>query len=256
LTIVREANARAATGGIDRGAGVDLGIAAAIPVTRAIPSPRSVTKLRLKVLDAPAGSSFSFAPRQRSSGDTLVIARDDPRAIRSFALPEKDGRFAEDLRSTPFFQADDDRVKHAAAKIVGGEHDAERVARRLVDWVYENLEKVPTLSVPNAVQVLAERKGDCNEHAVLFAALARAAGLPARMIAGVVYMPGQDDAPGAFYYHAWNEVWLGEWIAVDPTFDQFPADATHVELIEGGPDKDITLLGLVGRLRVDVEEVG
>ena len=256
LTLVREADARSATGGIDRGAGVDLGIAAAIPVNRAIPSPRNVAKLRLRVLDSPAGSSLSFAPRQQSSGDALVVVRDDPKRIRSYALPATDSRFAEDLRATPFFQADDEHVKRTAVEIVGKEKDAERVARRLVDWVYQRVEKVPTLSVPNALQVLQERKGDCNEHAVLFAALARAAGLPARMLAGVVYIPSENDAPGAFYYHAWNEVWLGEWIAVDPTFDQFPADATHVELVEGGPDKDITLLGLVGRLRLDVEEVG
>jgi transglutaminase-like putative cysteine protease len=91
---------------------------------------------------------------------------------------------------------------------------------------------------------------------VLYAALARAAGLPTRMVAGVVYMPGDGGTPAAFYYHAWNEVWLGAWIAVDPTFGQFPADATHVELVEGGPDKGVALIGMLGQLRFDVEDAG
>jgi len=69
-------------------------------------------------------------------------------------------------------------------------------------------------------------------------------------------MPADGDVPGGFYYHAWNEVWLGQWIAVDPTFEQFPADATHVVLVEGDPDKDVALIGVVGQLRLEVEEAG
>jgi transglutaminase-like putative cysteine protease len=66
-------------------------------------------------------------------------------------------------------------------------------------------------------------------------------------------MPGGLDLPGAFYYHAWNEVWLGAWVAVDPTFGQFPADATHVQLAEGGLEQDVSLIGVIGHLRFDVE---
>ena len=69
---------------------------------------------------------------------------------------------------------------------------------------YGMLEKKITFSVPNAVQVLETRQGDCNEHTVLYVALARALGLPARTAVGLVYVNG------AFFYHAWPEVWLGE----------------------------------------------
>jgi len=113
--------------------------------------------------------------------------------------------------------------------------------------VYRELEKRPVASIPNAVQVLEARAGDCNEHAVLFAALARAAGLPTRVEAGVVY------ANRAFLYHAWDAVWLGAgWVTVDPTFDQMPADATHVELIQGGPETHGALLTVIGKLSIDV----
>jgi len=42
-------------------------------------------------------------------------------------------------------------------------------------------------------------------------------------------------------------------VAVDPTFGQFPADATHVKLAEGGLDHDVSLIGVIGRLRFGVE---
>jgi len=92
--------------------------------------------------------------------------------------------------------------------------DPKRVASELTRSVYGMLEKSITFSIPNAVQVLETRQGDCNEHTVLYIALARALGLPARTAVGLVYLNG------SFFYHchAWPEVWLDEWVAVDPTF--------------------------------------
>jgi transglutaminase-like putative cysteine protease len=69
-------------------------------------------------------------------------------------------------------------------------------------------------------------------------------------------MPGEGDTAGAFYYHAWNEVWIGQWAAVDATFGQFPADATHVKFLEGGPETHARLLGVVGRVKLSVESFG
>jgi hypothetical protein len=88
--------------------------------------------------------------------------------------------------------------------------------------------------------------GDCNEHAVLFAALARAVGLPTRVVAGAVYL---DEA---FLYHAWCEVWLGRWVSVDPVLNQLPADATHLKFVVGGPDEHFAMIEIVGRLQVEV----
>ena len=94
--------------------------------------------------------------------------------------------------------------------------------------------------------MLDRRAGDCNEHTVLYTALARAAGLPTVMNAGVVYVDGN------FYYHAWPTVWVGDWVAVDPTFDQFPADATHIGFVRGGLDRQVELMKIIGRLAIDV----
>jgi transglutaminase/protease-like cytokinesis protein 3 len=98
--------------------------------------------------------------------------------------------------------------------------------------------------------VLHTKKGDCNEHTVLFNALARAAGIPARTVVGMVYLRG------AFYYHAWSEVWLGQWISLDSVLDQFPADVTHIKFVEGDIDRQIDILQLIGKLKIEVLEQG
>ena len=66
---------------------------------------------------------------------------------------------------------------------------------------------------------------------------------------------------GAFYYHAWPEVYIDEgqgqglWLPVDPTFNQFPADATHLRLARGGLDQQAAILPMIGKAKMFVSEV-
>ncbi len=155
-----------------------------------------------------------------------------------------------DLAPSPFIESDDPAIVDQARAIVGDETDPARRAQRLVAWVHANMVQEPRVTVPSAREVLRSRRGDCNEHAVLLAALARAAGIPARVVVGAVYL---DDG---FYYHAWNELWLGAWVSADAVFDQLPVDATHVKLLEGGPERQLELAGMVGRLAFTAVESG
>ena len=125
---------------------------------------------------------------------------------------------------------------------MGDETDPARKATKLVEWVHREMTQAPSVTLPSARAVLASRRGDCNEHAVLLAALARAAGIPARVVAGVVY------ANDGFYYHAWDELWLGRWVSADAIFGQMPADATHIKILEGGPERHLELVEIVGQL--------
>ena len=101
--------------------------------------------------------------------------------------------------------------------------------------------------------MLARREGDCNEHTYLFVALARAAGLPARIHVGLVYSE-MDGAPGAFYYHAWPSVYVGEWVELDPTLGQKTVDATHISVAQGEIADQLKLLGLLGQVSVEIVE--
>ena len=150
------------------------------------------------------------------------------------------------LMPGPFIQSDDQRIQALAQKIIGHEVIALKKVQLLVDWVHQNIEKRPVLSLPDALSTLENRVGDCNEHAVLLAALARAAGFPCRIEAGLVYLKGR------FYYHAWNLVYLGRWITVDAVFNQVPADVSHIRLVTGSPDRQIDLMGIIGKIKLKV----
>ena len=187
--------------------------------------------------------------RQDLSGDTLVIRRERPAEIRpNYRLPASATELSQYLHPEPLLQSDDPRVQAQARQIIGRTRSPRRAAQRLNTWVHETLEKEVAITLPSAVQVLETRRGDCNEHTVLYVALARAIGLPARTAAGLVYLDGN------FYYHAWPEVYLDRWVAVDPTFGQFPADAAHVRFTIGGLARQVELLRLIGRLTLDVLE--
>src|SRR5262249_9326062 len=111
------------------------------------------------------------------------------------------------------------------------------------------------ISLPSAREVLRTKVGDCNEHTALYVAMARAIGIPSRIAVGLVFIHG------AFYYHAWPEVYVdrsattGLWLPVDPTLNQFPADATHLRLTRGGREKQAAILPLIGRLSIQVDAV-
>ncbi|HEX6132956.1 MAG TPA: transglutaminase-like domain-containing protein [Longimicrobiales bacterium] len=184
--------------------------------------------------------------RQALRGDTLVITRETV-LDAGYVLPYAGaGTPAAQLEATPLIQADDPRIVATARRITEGSTDPLEVAHRLNAWVYDRLEKDVTLSVPSALQVLESLSGDCNEHTVLYVALARALGLPARTAVGLVHIDG------SFYYHAWPEVWLGEWVAMDPTLGQAPADASHLRFLIGGLARQVELIRLIGRLQLEV----
>jgi len=189
--------------------------------------------------------------RQTLRGDTLIIRQEswddlDP----GYGLPYPYMDLSASLEPEPLIQSDDERIIRRAREITARRsqwsQDPKVVARQLTTAVYAMLEKSITFSVPNAVQVLETLQGDCNEHTVLFVAMARALGLPARTAVGLVYVNG------AFFYHAWPEVWLDEWVAVDPTFGQYPADASHIRFVIGGLAQQVEIVRLIGNLDIEV----
>jgi hypothetical protein len=155
------------------------------------------------------------------------------------------------LAADPLVQSDHPRIRGQAARIVGSASDPWQRALLIYEWVYRNIAKRPVASLPSALDVLSSREGDCNEHAVLYTALARAAGLPARVAVGVTW----SEELGGFAYHAWPEVFVGRWVWTDPTLGQPVADATHLKLLNGGPEQWPQLLAYLGRLGLDVLEV-
>jgi len=208
-------------------------------------APADVGTLRVRLSGVSLAGLDLAGGAQRLRGDTLEVHRQEVPAA-AYRLPAADTALRPYLLPEPLIQSGDARVRAQARQLAGRERDPALVAERLTHWVYGHVEKRLTVSVPSAVQVLAARRGDCNEHTVLYVALARAAGLPARAAAGLVHLDGR------FYYHAWPEVWLGDWVAVDPTLDQFPADATHLRFVVGGLARQVELVRMIGKLKLEV----
>jgi transglutaminase-like putative cysteine protease len=187
---------------------------------------------------------------QEVQGDTVTIVRDAGVTLRpSFPLPPSDDvrqKYARELRAEPLLEVEDPAIVALARRLRNRDNRTDAVIARIATWVHDSLTKEPAVTLPSAVATLRSRRGDCNEHAQLFVALARAAGIPARTVSGVVAIDGR------FYYHAWAEVMLQRWVGVDPTLGQHPTDASHLRLLVGGLTMQAELTRIIGRLQLDV----
>ena len=206
----------------------------------------TLSLLRVRLVGAAPGGPDFTTGRQRLTGDTLVVRRQAGAELTArYRLPASDPGLAPFLAPEPWIESEDARIRTQARLIVGGEADPARAAQLIHDWVAGHV-AAKVVPAAGAAQVLESRSGDCNERTVLYVALARAVGLPARTVAGLLYRGGR------YYYHAWPEVYLGDWVAVDPTLDQFPADAAHLRFVVGGLARQAGLVHLIGSLKLEV----
>ena len=208
----------------------------------------SLTALAAGVTDAPTGRARMVLRVNGKDSVQIVQAGTLASHAAPYRLPSRDTALARWLAPEPLIQSRDPRIGAQARQIIDRERSPARVAQLLTHWVARSVHRAPAsaVSVPSAVKVLTARRGDCNEATTLFVALARSAGLPARTVSGLIYLNDR------FYYHAWAEVYLADWIAVDPTFDQFPADAARLRIATGGLARQAELVPLIGRLKLEV----
>jgi len=219
-----------------------------IPIDRTVKQPRESKSLNLEIASLDSRFLLPPTPQQR-----CTLERDRLRCALHRVVPgdhlaeSTPAPQAAALGSSVAVPSDHPRIKSLARDIADGATNHTAQARAIVAWLQKNIAQEPN-DVFSALDVLDTRKAECQGHTFLYAALARSLGIPTRVVNGIVY---SDDYAG-FYYHTWAESLLDDgWIAVDPTFGQIGADATHVKLIEGEAPADLLpLVDLVGRLRV------
>jgi hypothetical protein len=209
-------------------------------------APRRVAALTLVLEGVPAALEAPAASGQRCARQgTRLECRIDRRAPEAAG----DARQADPyLLPSPAAPSNERRFLELAQSIAGAAAGAQARIERLLAWMDANIAK-EAVDAFSAADVLRERRAECQGHAYLFAALARALALPTRVVNGLVYMAEH----GGFLYHTWNEVWLDGvgWRPVDATFGQPLADATHVALAVGeSPAELAPLAAMVGRARV------
>ena len=258
MVVIRESRERATALAMSSEIKADMIESAAIqPDTkRNIEFAAGLSSLRLEFSGAalPGSVEEMNGAGQTVNGNIVDIV--DPNSLKAGPIPDD---IETSLASEPFIESDAPEIVAETAKALerAGNATSRRKAELLVRYVNAVLEKKPTMSIPSAVEVLRTRVGDCNEHTALYVAMARAAKIPSRVAIGLVSMRG------AFYYHAWPEVFVGDakstadgktgvWIPVDPTLNQFPADVSHVRMARGGFDRQAAILPLLGRAKIKI----
>jgi hypothetical protein len=224
----------------------DLAEIVSIPANKILHDVSQLKELKIKIDGIEDGEIFLNGDRQSLKNNILTIRRESLSNLPSSIKGEKvfvDGKTY--LESTPFIQSDHPEIQAKVREVVSPDDPAIVKAKKLVTWVNEKIQKRPVLSVPNALETLRYKVGDCNEHAVLLAALARASGIPAQVEAGLVYQKGR------FYYHAWNVLYLGTWITADSVMGQLPADVTHIRFVRG-TEQQIDLVRMIGRVGLEI----
>lgn len=223
-----------------------------IPTEGDVSCPRQAQSLTLEISGLALDPTELPSSRQqvlRTQAEALILQVERERALPAESppatLPAEVSRY---LEPGPFIQSDAPEIQQTARQITAGQSDAAARAKAICDWVYTHMDKTPASGVPSAVDILHTLQGDCNEHTYLFVALARAAGIPARVLLGLAY------AENGFYYHAWPAVYLDRWYEMDPTFGQHAVDATHIALTEGEGPPQLKLLAVIGQIRLKVEQ--
>jgi hypothetical protein len=229
-----------------------LEAAAVVPdPPRRIDDPAAVERLVVRLDGVDLSSADLQGAGQTVKGNVVEVV--DAETLAPEPAP---GDLSAFLRPELFLESDAPEIVAEARKAAGDATAPRAIAERLTRHVSALLEKKPTVSLPSALEVLRTKVGDCNEHTALYVAMARALGLPARIAVGLVYLRG------GFFYHAWPEVYVAEgrdrgtWLPVDPTLDEFPADATHIRLARGGLDKQAAILPFIGRAKMRILELG
>jgi transglutaminase-like putative cysteine protease len=211
---------------------VDLMAATIVKVPRPIANPETTRQVQYRVTvegdDAarvfPADQRQQATPASPGQPTTLIVTTDRPAA----GSPDLNPLDPETLAANPIVNSDDPTVIAHTRKAIGVLQDPWQKAVAIQAWVFQNMKRKNFSNAFAAAREVARNlEGDCSEHSVLTAAMCRAAGIPCRMVVGLVYAKPL----GGFGPHAWNEVFVnGRWVAIDSAFNQSEVDATHLKL--------------------------
>jgi len=175
-----------------------------------------------------AGTGVIYRVPEVEAGDTLVFEEvylvQLPTGLPA-AAPEDEGRY---LEAEPGIESDHPAIREASAIAVAGIEPLERRAEALVRAVVDRLTydwSGSTLGL-GALAGFERTTGVCQAYASLFVAMARAAGIPARLVYGWADPGGLEGELSYRNRHVWAEYYDPDrgWVPVDPTFAERQAD--------------------------------
>jgi hypothetical protein len=228
---------------------------------RNLASTKSITYLMSPVNE---GANFTIPSNDNQKARRLnngkVILKVEPVTASKgvkFPYKGKDAAILEALEPTRFLQSDNEQVIALARRAVGRTKDAAEAAGKIEAFVANYIEhRSLSVGYASAAEVIVSKQGDCSEFAVLTAAMCRAVGIPAQVVAGVAYV---DDFLGnrGFGGHAWTQAYIGgKWIGLDASFKgagRGGYDAGHIALAAGNgePGDLFNLAPTLGQFKID-----
>jgi transglutaminase-like putative cysteine protease len=219
---------------------------------------RAAFRVRAAEGSEPATSGAQAVSRE---GDAWRVTVDlDAPAQEATATERSDPAY---LSPSPMIDARDPMVVELATRTLADAPADPRVR-------IERLRRVAGASLPrknlssalaSASEALRTKSGDCTEHAVLLAALLRSQGIPARVVAGLVWCDEFAGRRDVFGWHLWTQALVdGRWVDLDATLTE-PGVAFHPGHIDfvttplADPASDPALVRLVaalGALKIEV----
>lgn len=191
---------------------------------------------------AAAGTKLSLTERFTATRQEIV-GNVDPARAKPLTAEERT-RFARELGENTYVKITPE-VRQIAASVVGSEQNPVIAARKLYDWTLDNIEywvKTPATRKASATgsseHCLSTKTGNCTDFHSLWAALARAAGIPTRIVYGSIFKPSLDGQDKDASYHCWPEFyasglgWISHDVAVADIFrGQYALDADNEEKV-------------------------
>jgi transglutaminase-like putative cysteine protease len=234
-----------------------------------LPHPQAVREIKMKI----SGVALEKLKEFPWDGSSQKVLQTDPDYLlirtssdifleeESLFLPIQEESLQDSLAPTPFCQSDDPGIIAVAKEIVGAERNAWRAAKKIAEWVDQEITPNYNVGFASAAEILKNREGDCTEHTVIFVALCRAAGIPARAAVGVMY------GSGIFAYHMWPEVFVGRWVDLDAKWlardektGEYYTDATHIKFGRSDLNENLfqemitSISEIMGKLQVEILE--
>jgi hypothetical protein len=220
-----------------------------------LPDPRAIRSLSVVITQQKAQLGFPEFPtstqRVRIGGERATIDVWQPlrpqEAIAGTPPP------AEYTAPNAIIASDDPLVVRVAREVTQNDASAYEKSVALQAWTHDHMRFDLGVALTPAAEVIRNRRGTCLAFAVLLASLERAAGIPSRVVYGLVY---EESMWGG---HAWTESYVdGAWIPFDAAmYAPGPADAARIAIAttsfaDGGGTLNSAGLQIFGNVAVRV----
>jgi transglutaminase-like putative cysteine protease len=155
------------------------------------------------------------------------------------------------LATERYIETSDARIQALASRLRQPTVQASGLA--IYEWLRQNMHYAGYIADDlGALYAVTQRSGDCTEYAYLAVALARANGIPARMVGG--YVTDRNIAPRAEDYHNWAELHIdGAWRLLDAQKENWLTPAQQYIAFRFYRDKIINPVGLAHRFHSNGE---